>query len=207
MVREVAIEMPMDFDFLLFTNRGQLPIERKQIPSDLISSVQDGRLARELVAMRQVSQFPILLLHGRFTYNKVGELVMGGHGRKWTKRGIRNLLRTLKLVEGVFIEQAETDAELLEIFDELQEYFDKSHHLALRTRPPLDSSWLTTTTEEKVRYFYSGLPKIGPVLAKSLAHEFPSPMNLYQASVADIMQVSRFGRSSAERVYRFLREG
>ena len=39
-----------EFDMLLFTKAGAVAIERKKIPQDLLSSIDDGRLSRELVA-------------------------------------------------------------------------------------------------------------------------------------------------------------
>lgn len=204
---EDRVETPMDYDFQLCTMRGPIPLERKAIPGDLIASVSDGRLARELRAMREVSRFYTVLLHGRLTFNKDGELVMRGHGHKWTRKGVRNLLRTIELFEGARLEWAETDEELVEVVNEIEEYFNKTHHLSLRVRPALDSNWLAPTREEKVRYFYQGLPSISAVRAKTLAGKYISPMDLYTASIEDIMELSGFGRTLAKGVYDFLREG
>lgn len=203
---DLAIESPLGFDFLLYTQRGKIPIERKT-PSDLIASISDGRLARELRAMREESRFYIVLLHGRFTYNKDDELVMRGHGRKWTKKGVRNLLRTIELVEGAKLEYAETDEELVKVVQELQEYFDKTHHLSLKIRAGLETNWLVPTREEKVRHFYQGLPSISAIRARTLAKVFASPLDLFGASIDDLMKLPGFGRNLATGVYDFLREG
>lgn len=200
------VEVPMGFDFLIYTNRGPIPIERKT-PGDLVSSVSDGRLKGELSAMRNVSSIYIVLIHGKFKYTKYGELAMRGHGRKWTKRGVKNLLRTIQLVEGAFIEYAESDKELVDIIYNLQEYFDKTHHLSLKIRAGLSTNWLVPVRAEKVRHFYQGLPKISAIRARELEKVFPNPMGLYEASVGDLAKVSGFGPNLAKGVYNFLREG
>jgi len=202
---EDRVEIPMNFDLLVYTSRGPIPLERKKIPDDLLASVSDGRLARELIAMREVSRFYIVILHGRFTYKRDGELVM--RGRKWTKTGVTNLLRTIQYVEGAFLEYAETDEELVQVVNEVQRYFDEKHHLSLRVRPSLDSNWLKPTRTEQVRYFYDGIPGIGPIGAKSLEKKYPNPMDLYAVGVEDIMEISGFGRTLSKGVYNFLREG
>ena len=44
-------EVPMSFDIKLYTESAVAGIERKKVPSDLIASVEDGRLGREILAM------------------------------------------------------------------------------------------------------------------------------------------------------------
>ena len=208
---ELAISSPLDgFDLLLYTRRGKIPLERKAIPGDLIASVTDGRLARELRAMREVSKFYILLLHGRFTFRQDGTLVIPGAkraGRDWTRKGIRNLLRTIQYVEGAFIEQAESDEELVEVVTQIEDYFNKSQHLSLRIRPGLQSNWILPTRDEKVMHFYQGLPGISTIRARSLIKQYPSPMGLYAATIDDLMSISGVGRTIAKGIYDFLREG
>jgi len=207
---DMCIEVPMNFDFKLFTNSGSVGIERKKVPGDLLSSITDGRLTREVQAMREETQFQIVLLHDAMPYHKDGTVNMRGNkGSNWTKKGVRNLLRTLEYVEGVYIEQADDDEELVQVVIELQEYFDmlKSKHLSFKFRPGLQSSWLMPLRQEKVMYFYQGLPSISAVRAKSLASKFPSPLQLYQASTEDIQQIPGFGSRLADKIYNFLREG
>ena len=203
------VETPMNFDMLLYTRKGKLPIERKKAPGDLLASVTDGRLGREIQAMRQESQFYVVLLHGVIRYHRDGTVVMyGNKGRGWTKKGVRNLLRSLQLVEGCFIEQADNDRELVKVVDELQTYFDNwDKHLSLKTRPNLQTNWLIPNRMEKVIYFYSGLPGISAIRAKALAERFVSPLDLYKASIEDIMSLSGIGKGIANAIYTFLREG
>ena len=205
---EQALESPMGFDMLLYTSKTPLPIERKKVPGDLLASVTDGRLAREISAMREVSQFFVVLLHGTIIYRKDDSVYMyGNKGRNWTKKGVRNLLRTLQFVEGAYIEYASTDEELVQVVNELQEYFDRQYHLSFRLRPSFQTNWIMPTRQEKVIYFFQGLPGISAIRAKSLSEKFPSPLNLYQASVDDITQISGLGNVLATRIYNFLREG
>ena len=202
------IEDVMGFDMMLLTNRGKLPMERKKVPGDLLSSVTDGRLKRELDAMRVVSPFNIILLHGTFSYRKDDSVVMyGNKGRNWTKRGVRNLLRTLQYVEGCYIEQAETDEELVQVVHELQDYFDKDLHLSFKTRCGIQTDWLIPSKQEKIMYFYQGLPEVKAIRAKALSERFPSPLDLYQASIEQLMEVSGIGKKLATGIYEFLRSG
>ena len=204
-------EVSLGFDFLLYTNRGEFPIERKQIPEDLIASVRDGRLQRELIAMREISSMVLILLHGKFRFR--GEnLIMRGQ-RQWTKTGIRNLLRSLQLMEGAIIETAETDQDLVRIVNEWQEYLDAPVHRSIRGRPRIDQDYSVPIRMERIRYFYAGLPtsdgermrSLGIQKAKELQKVFPNPIDLYPATVDQIMSVKGFGKNTAECIYKFLR--
>jgi len=206
---DLAVPSPLDgFDILLFTRRGQVPIERKKIPSDLIASVNDGRLAKELRAMRQVSRFYIVLLHGTFIFRNDDTLVIPGAkkaGRDWTRKGIKNLLRTLQYVEGVYLEYAEDDRELVEVVQQVEDYFNKSQHLSLRIRPGLQSNWLIPSRDEKYLYWMQGLPKISAIRAKQLLKVFPTPLSICGASIEELSNISGIGKTIAGAIYNFIR--
>ncbi len=207
------IEDPMGFDMLLYTVRFPFPIERKKIPQDLISSVQDGRLQRELIAMREVNpDFYMILLHGCFEFKKNGDLIMPGVPQKisnkikpWTKKGIRNLLRSLSLIEGAIIEYAETDQDLVDVVNEWQTYLDNDQHRSIQSRPRLDKDWAVPKKDEQVRYWMQGLPGISSVRAKMLQKKFKTPQALFSASVEDIMSIDGFGKKISADICEFLK--
>lgn len=203
-----AIIMPMDFDMMLYTKPGKVAIERKAVPGDLLASVDDGRLSREITSMREQADFSILILHGRMIFRNDGTLVIPGHNRKthWTKGAIKNMLRTIEYVEGVYIEEAETDEELVDLIYDLQEYFDKLRHTSIKSRPSIETQWIKPTKDERILYFYQGLPGCSVVRARALFKNFPMPELLYQASYDDISSIYRFGKSTADRIYNFLHQ-
>ena len=194
------------FDFLLYTNSGVIPGERKRIPQDLISSVEDGRLNREILAMREVSEIYFVLLEGTFGYNhRTGLLRMGRRLVNWKEKGIRNLLRTIQYCEGAYIEYSRDTKHSVEVVASLQEYFDAKRHLSLKHRPRLQSAWYFPLKTERVIYFYQGLPGIGSITAKAIYEKFPNPLSLFQASIDEICEASRIGKSMATKIYNFLR--
>ena len=202
------VECPMGYDVKLLTESGAIGIERKAVPGDLLSSVTDGRLGREIQAMREDTVIQVVLLHGKIRYRKDDKDIVfitkkRYKGREWTRKGIRNLLRTIQYVERCYIEYADNDVGLITVLNELQDYFD-SKHLSLKGRPGIHTDWLLPTRQEKVKYFYNGLPGLGPVMAKMLCQQFPNPIDLYQATIEDIMKVPGFGKPTAEKICNFL---
>lgn len=200
------IECPQGYDICLLTNLGKVGIERKKVPSDLISSIEDGRLGREILNMREECQIMIVLFHGTMRYNKNGTLKLGKRtSYRWTEKGIRNIRRTLEFVEGCYIETARNNQELVKVLNELQDYLNEKEHLSTKGRLPIKSNWIKPIYAERVRYFYDGLPGVAVVGARKLADRFPSPMQLYAASVEEIMEVPRVGKALATGIFNFLR--
>ena len=203
---EDRVETPLGFDMMLYTEAGKVGIERKKVPGDLISSIEDGRLGREILAMREECQIKIILFHGIMRYNENGTLKLGKRtSYRWTDKGIRNLRRTLEFVEGCYIEYARNNEELVKVVNEIQAYLDEDSHLSTKGRSPIRTDWIKPTREERIRYFYDGLPGVAVVGATKLAQKFPNPMDLYQASPEQIAEIPRFGKNTALKIFNFLR--
>jgi len=206
---ESAILEPLPYDMQLVTRNGLLPMERKKVPSDFLASVSDGRLSQQIMDMRAVSPFYVVLLHGEFVYKSDGTLVTGNKHDKsrWTRKAIRNLKRTIQYVEGAFIEEASTDQELVEVVTTLQEYFDSNHHFSMRTRPSMESDWFVPRWDERILHFYQGIPGVSIVRSRSLFKVCPKPLDLYQMTLDDFQRIDGFGPKLSRGVYNFLRTG
>jgi ERCC4-type nuclease len=212
-----AIDTPLDgYDVELYTERGTIPIERKEVPNDFLASITDGRLIKEIIAMRQVSEFYIVLLHGEMIFDRDDNLVIPGlvrsdrymkYRRQWSRKAIKNLIRSIAYAEGAFVEVAENDSRLVEVIEELQDYFNDRHHLSLRKRPSIQTDWLIPTERESVRYFYAGIPGIKTMKSAMLEKKFPVPSDLLTASKDDIMSIDGFGESTANRICEFIQTG
>ena len=155
--------------------------------------------------MRDSSNIQILLLEGKFRYSKDGILIQGRRKTRWSRKGINNLLRSIRWVEGVDIEQSSCLSDTVTTVLQIQEYFDKTDHTSLKGRPRIHTNWIRPTSEERVRYFYDGLPGVAVVGARKLQERFTSPMQLYSASVEEIMEIPRIGRALATGIFNFLR--
>ena len=203
---EDRVELPMGFDFKLYTESGTVGIERKAVPGDLLASIEDGRLKNEILAMRDDCDFQVILLHGTMRFDKNDRLMLSSTRKsRWTKTGIRNLCRTLEWVENCYIEEAKNNQELVEVIDDLQRYLNKGRHLSLKGRPGIQRDWIKPTKFERMIHFYDGVPGVAPVRARELAKAFPSPMDIYQASVEDISKINGFGKPTAQKIHNFLR--
>jgi len=175
-----ALEHQMGFDIQLITKKGSIAIERKEFPGDFLASVSDGRFAKECAAMREVSEHRIVIKEGRSSFDRQGFLWNGGRITRWSRKGIRNLLRSLEYVEGVHIEETESIVDTAERLEELQLYFD-GEHKSLRTRQGVQSDWPNPTYQERYIRFLQGLPGISVKRAELIAGTYPNPFAFCRA--------------------------
>lgn len=203
---EMAVVANLPYDFQLMTNRGLVALERKKFPSDFLASVEDSRLAKECASMRADSGYRILIVEGKGKYTKDGYLKRGTKVTRWTKSGIRNLMRSIRYVEATDIEFSDNIEGTVEILKELQEYFDADTHLSIRSRRKFTScTQFVPTYEERFNFFLQGLPSINIIRARALAGVFKSPMEVFSASVEDLKSIKGIGGKTATSIYNFLR--
>lgn len=210
---EFGFEAPIPFDFQLVTNRGIVARERKVFPSDFLASIGDGRLARECASMRDVSQFPGVILEGKPFYSREGFLRDGKRDTRWTKVAIDNILRSIKYVEGCDIDWTDSIQDTVNCLRETQEYFDKAKHLSLRMRPRIESDWWLPSYEERYIYFLQGLPGIKVNRARAIAKVYSSPtallsaiydIELSETQIDKLVGIHGIGKSLATRITTFL---
>ena len=193
-------------DILAPTRKGLLGLQRKQIPCDLLASLEDGRLARELPLIARGTDFPILLLEGEFFYDADDRLRVDGRPTRYTRLGIKRLLRSVFHSHGIYVEFSADLSETPAVVKELIDYFGHNH-LSLLARPKAQGLWGRPTPNDQLRYFYQGIPGVGVVLAQTLAGVFPAPADLLSASLADLKATPGIGKQRAGQVFRFMYGG
>lgn len=193
-------------DFLLSTNRGLVGIQRKKFPGDFLASIQDGRLVKELAQLREL-EFRIILLEGKPRYTKDGVLLNGRRHSAYTRTGFRNLCRSLQYVEGCYIEWSSNIPDTIAVLKELQGYFDKGLHASLHARHRFESKLFVPSRQERLQFFYQGLPAISVVRSIKLSEVYESPIDLFNAEISDLSKIHGIGKNIATGIYNFIRKG
>jgi len=167
-------------DIVLFTERGTITIQRKTV-EDFVASITDGRLSKSFPMMREVSQYPILLIEGAFHYTFDDKLRIGRKGSRYTKQSIQKILWSIEFCEGMTICYSDSIVDTIRKIHYLQEWMDKKEHLSLKIRPKYESSWIVPVYEERLCYFYQSFPGISIVRARAISKVFNNPMEIGQA--------------------------
>lgn len=160
-------------DVLLYTKHGLFGIQRKAIPHDFISSVQDGRMARSTTLLSQSCQFRLLLCEGRFRFYPDGKLDMGLRvPTRYTYRHVRGMLFDIRYVKNVEVDWTENVHDTADYILTLAEFFSKEKHLGLYTRPSVKGAWGVPTEHDLGLWLLQSFPGVGPSIADSMIEHF-----------------------------------
>lgn len=183
---------------IIVEGRGKLAIQRKAFPEDLLASLEDGRLARELAMLSQ-SEYPVLIIEGQPTWTSDGHLMQPWASR-WTKTQIRNLLRSVWLAHGVQVERTDDINDTAAAVLEMESWFRKEIHRSLLTRPKqtTHNSWGTSNRRDFARFLLQGFPGVGSVLAEQIFDHFGRIPLKFDCDYDELMSVYGIGDKRAK---------
>jgi ERCC4-type nuclease len=169
----------------------RIGIERKRIP-DLLQSVTDQRLFRQLEELADSYEKPLLILEGSpetlFT------------GRNMHPNSIRGALASITVDYSVPIlwtpDSRETAAQIHRIA--YREQFKSGRELQIRAKQRCP------THARYQEFMVSGLPQVSSKLSKRLLKEFKTPKRVFSAKPERLMRVDGIGKEKAKRIWEAL---
>jgi ERCC4-type nuclease len=190
-------------DFMFFANKNWIGVQRKEI-SDLIASLHDGRLSREVAQLQSCDQ-RVLIVEGPVRFTDAGEMMDKPFGQKLTKKQWKGLLWSIRL-KNIWIEFSDDTDDTIDILRWLEEWFKRDRHSSLERRPGPVSMWGTPTNEDYQRHLVMGLPGVGPELADRIVKKFGVPFT-WGIDKGDLMLVEGVGPKKADMIYAALDDG
>jgi len=190
-------------DFLMMGPPGRLAVQRKTI-EDLLASVEDGRLAREIVLLKR-TQFPVLLVEGRPVYTTEGNLISPYRSR-FTRKQIRNIIRSVQFVHGISVERTDSVLDTVGALQEMAEWFTKGEHRSLLGRPKraARNAWYTREDRDWGRFLLQGFPGIGSTLAEAIFDHFGRVPLRWDCTKEELLEIEGIGKKRAGELWRML---
>ena len=191
---------------IVVEGHGKLAIQRKTFPDDLLASLDDGRLARELPLLAQ-AEFPVLIVEGQPMWTADGHLMQPWNSR-WTRAQLRNLLRSVWRVHGVAVEQTTDINDTAAAVLELESWFKKDVHRSLlsRAKTTTKDSWGLSNKRDMARYLLQGFGGIGASRAEAIFDHFGRIPLSWTASFEEMAQVQGIGPKLAQSLLKALEE-
>ena len=196
--RTSSIPEKYGVDFLFATKMGVCGCQRKE-QNDLVASVQDGRLTKELAQMASL-RISCLIVEGRQQWSRDGYLLTA---RSWTMAQQVGVLLSIQS-RGVWLlatDSLDTTASTL-IF--LEKWLSKQSHGGLNGRPKAVGAWGKADSREWGVHFLQGFDGIGPEVAGRIYDEFKGVPLMWTVDEIDLMAVKGVGAIRAERMIRSL---
>lgn len=188
-------------DVLAASSRGLVGWQRKAF-DDLLASLEDGRLGRELQAL-QTLPWPVLVVEGRPDYTSDGHL-LSPYRSRWTKKQVRNVLRSCWYVHGVRVEETDSLEDTAAAIRELVDWLGKAVHRSLLVRPktPARDGW-GPDARSWARYFLQGFPGIGPERAEAIFDAVGVPLR-WTVTQEELEQIPGIGPITSKRLWEAL---
>ena len=181
-------------DILWPDNGGFVGVQRKEL-SDLIASLHDGRLGREVSQMQRL-QVAMLVVEGRPKWSTEGVLLRD-HGRPWSRTTHRALLYSVQ-ARGIWVEQTDDAADTVATVLAFAEWLKKPTHRGLRTRPGPVSVWGKANDHDWACHVLQGFQGIGPEVASRIVDKFGGLPLKWTVGVGELMEVEGVGPKRAK---------
>jgi len=187
-------------DILIYTKQGLLGIQRKEVPNDFLSSITDGRIARETSLLPKGCKFCLLLLEGRFKYWPDGRIAIGRkEPSRFTKTQVQGLLFDTKYVKGVDYDYTEDLDDTIFYIKTVAQWMNRGKHLGLFSRPGgPKGTWAIPTVEETHSWLLQGFEGIGPALADAIIEHFGQIPLTWTCSLKELIKVPRLSAKRAK---------
>lgn len=200
--------LPVDYGW--FTLGVKSLTERKHIPGDLLASMSDGRLNREVQALLENIEKggkSYLLLEGHLECNSSGHILNPHKVSGWEIDKVSERIATIQTM-GVQLLLSPSIQETALILVSQLRWEMKGDHKSLSIRPgPGKDSWNSRSYSNYIIWSYQGIPGVGADIAEILYSEAPTWKDLCSMDIDDFQQLPHFGKKRSERIYRFIHEG
>lgn len=188
-------------DILFHSPNGLVGVQRKTI-TDLVASVRDNRLGRELQQLQQVPQ-RYLILEGSASWTPDGNLF--SQHIQWTLRqqwGVESSIQS----SGVSILRSRSATETCSLCEWLYERMQQEPHvssLLARGSAP-KNGWGKRTDEAYAVHFLSGIEGVSVVLAKRIYEAFGCLPLKWDCTREQLEAIEGLGRVKVDAIWRVL---
>lgn len=187
-------------DFLWFKagggQRGWCGVQRKEV-KDLVASIADKRLAREVKQMRPLVH-AMLVVEGR--WDVVGDVVTVG--RTQARVALWDAVLWQVQQEGVKVSWSANTVDTMKLVARFQQWTMKARHTALAdTRGGVKvNSWGKHTDEDFAVHLLCGLPGVGEKTARAVVTKFGGVPWAWTVTEDELCQVDGIGPTTARRM-------
>jgi ERCC4-type nuclease len=185
-------------DVMMSVNSGWVGIQRKEL-SDLVASVQDGRLGQQIAQMKALQQ-AVLVVEGKPRWTFDGELMLPRMTSTGFTRNQYNSVLWSVRDRGVWVDFTEDVAGTKAWCEAFDVWVRKQKHTSLDKRPGPKSVWGKPGNEDFAKHLVMGIPGVGSELAARIVERFGVPFQ-WKISVEDLMSVEGIGKKKAQTIW------
>lgn len=185
---------------------GLCGVQRKEF-RDLLASMEDGRLGKEVIQMEQLPGVKVLVIEGEGVWGNDGALLDSYAGKRVRKDGLRGYLYTLRSA-GVWVETSGDLTDTIAVVQGLVRWSGRETHHALLARPgPTgDVKWGKIGRREWAIHLLSGFEGVGHKTAASIIDHFGKVPLQWEVDERMLQKVPGVGKVRARQLIEALEE-
>ena len=188
-------------DFLLYSKTvGMVGVQRKEI-NDLVASIDDDRLAREIPLLQRLDM-AIILIEGRLEWTDDGHLFTSGASSRFTRAQYQGILWSLSL-SGLTVGCTTSTTETIEYLLLFSRWLTKSRHTGLlrRTQKAGRDEYGIRTTRAQQIFTLQSFDGVGYERARAIVDFYGGLPLAWTAKLDDVPGI---GAATAARLGRLL---
>lgn len=186
-------------DVLIYSKNGLYGAQRKAIPHDFISSIQDGRMTRSTSLMIRELKYYEMICEGKFRYYPDGHLAVNRNNpSRFTRKQITGIIFDIKFVKGIHVEYTDDVNGTIQYLRWTYDRLNSSTHYGLLRRPSLNSVWYVPSIEEIHSWVLQSWKGIGPSTASAIIEKFGRAPLKWTCTIDELSTISRLGRTKAK---------
>jgi ERCC4-type nuclease len=179
---------------------GKVGVQRKEV-SDLVASIQDGRVEREVWQQKDLGQ-AIWLIEGRLEWTGDGQLLSSATRQRYTRAMHLGVLLSLQSY-GCWILSSQSLADSTVLLSLLNRWLMKEKHTSLLRRPSPNQQVAGDLTDQRI-HIMQGFPKVGYERAKRIVEYYDGLPFMLRGDVTDVPTV---GAGIADMIERIIGDG
>lgn len=189
-------------DILFDSKHGLVGIQRKAT-LDLVASVRDGRLGKELIQMQSL-KLKFLIVEGQPQWDGQGNL-MSDHAN-WNVRQHMGVLLSVQ-TKGVLVLTSRNALDTCAVVEYLVKWCEKDDHVSsLIARPgPTKNGWGDLSSEDTAIHVMTGFPGISTELAKRIFVAFGRVPCRHDLDSIDLESIPGIGPKRANQLREVLK--
>lgn len=185
---------------VMFAAQGKLwGVQRKEW-KDLLASVRDGRLNKELAQMQQLG-VAILLVEGEPRWTRDGAIVH--EYLQWSRKQWDGLLLSVQS-RGVWLMHTKDLTGTIAFVLELHEWANKDSHASLYRRPKPANVWGERDNNDSQLWLLQAVDGIGPKQAQRIVEHFGRVPLQWSVTRDEMLQVKGIGKETVAKMWRLL---
>lgn len=179
---------------------GLCGVQRKEL-TDFIASMHDGRLAKEVVQMKNLD-LKAVIVEGRGRWTRDGVLLH--NWSRVTRQQLRGFLWTMRS-KGIWVEATDDIHDTVQTVEWMKTWTEKEEHSSLKSRSgPERSSWGHVSERSWSIHLLTGFEGIGPKTAEAILDHFGKVPLRWEVEEDELMEVPGVGKLTARRLVRAL---